>query len=478
MKTELKSLKLISILFLLISFSVSNAQSLIDTTWNGSINITGVKIGIVVKFKTTSGVLSGTIDVPEQKAFGMELSDVSFNKSNVHFVLSGSSPAVFEGTYYTDSISGSFKQSGATGSFVLAKGESVTSTTTTSENPTDVPYNAEEINFSNDGNFFAGTLTYPKIQGKHPAVVMITGSGAQNRDEEIFGFKIFGIIADHLTRSGIAVLRYDDRGTGSSVGKSVDESTTEDFAGDVIAAVEFLKTKDYINPNQIGLFGHSEGGIVAPLAASNSNSIGFIILMAGTSVMGIDIVKEQSKLIMKANNSSDKEIEGYVTMLDSIYAAIKNKQPLDELKQRIKNDIIENFDQIPKEERKAIKNKEQYATDVAEMTIAEFNTNWMKYFLRYDPYDALTQIKCPVLALFGELDLQVPPNQNEPQMTKALKNGGNYDYKVITFPKANHLFQEAVTGSPGEYSSLKKEFVSGFLETISAWILERVAVVK
>jgi pimeloyl-ACP methyl ester carboxylesterase len=157
---------------------------------------------------------------------------------------------------------------------------------------------------------------------------------------------------------------------------------------------------------------------------------------------------------------------------------VRDNRNLNEVKEKIKNDIIENFDEIPKEERKKIENKEKYASDVAEMTVSQFSSPWMKYFLRYDPYDALTKVKCPVLMLFGSLDLQVSPKQNEEPMLKALKNGGNTDYKSVIFPKANHLFQEAVTGSPGEYASLKKEFVPGFLETVSDWILQRVTVVK
>jgi dipeptidyl aminopeptidase/acylaminoacyl peptidase len=184
--------------------------------------------------------------------------------------------------------------------------------------PVELPYNAEEVTFTNDGNTFAGTLTFPKTEGKHPAVVLITGSGAQDRDENIIGFKIFEVIADHLTQNGIAVLRYDDRGIGGTTGKTVDQSTTEDFAGDVIAAVQYLKTRDNINPSEIGLLGHSEGGIVAPIAAGKSTDIAFIILMAGTGVKGIDIVLEQAQLIMKADKAKDEEIEGYRKMLEAV----------------------------------------------------------------------------------------------------------------------------------------------------------------
>lgn len=471
----MKYIKLLSVFLFIFILHTAFAQSVIDTTWSGNIEVLGTKIGIITYFKTENGALNGTMDIPEQSAMGMELSKVSFSNPNIHFELQGSSGiGVFEGIYFVDSISGTFSQSGINGRFRLVKGLPENNTT----QPVELDYNSEEVTFTNDGNTFAGTLTYPKTEGKHPAVVLITGSGAQNRDENITGFKIFRVIAEYLTQNGIAVLRYDDRGVGGTTGKTVDQSTTEDFAGDVIAAVQYLKTRDDINPSQIGLLGHSEGGIVAPIAAGKSGDIAFIILMAGTGVKGIDIVMEQTELIMKAGKSKDEEIEGYLKMLEAVYEAMKNKRSLDDIKKQIKNDIIENFENIPEKQRKNITNKEQYATDAAEKTIAEFDNPWMRFFLQYDPQAALAKVKCPVLVLFGEKDLQVPPKQSLKPIENALKKGENMNYKVVVFPDANHLFQKARTGSPAEYGTLPKEFVPDFLETISSWILERVTIVK
>jgi hypothetical protein len=469
----IKNILIILITSLICPF-IAFSQSAIDTAWFGNIDISGAKIGIIVHFKTGNNITSGTIDIPDQNSKGLELKKVLFDNPKVHFEIESSlGQAIFEGLYYADSISGLFSQSNIKGTFSLLKGEPEVNATV--EN---LPYNAEEVTFTNDGITFAGTMTYPKTEGKHPAVVMITGSGPQNRDESLLGFKIFKVIADHLTKNGIAVLRYDDRGVGETKGKTVNESTTEDFAGDVLAAAQYLKTRDNINPLQIGLMGHSEGGIVAPLAASKSSDIAFIVLMAGTAVKGIDILKEQTKLIMKADNSTEREIKGYQKMLDAVYDAIKSNTPLEVVRVQIRNDIIENFDEIPEKQRKDIIDKEKYADEVAEQTIAEFNTTWMKFFLPYDPALALTKVKCPALALFGEKDLQVPPKQSEKPMIDALEKSGNKDYKVVIFPNANHLFQSANTGSPSEYGSLPKEFAPGFLETVSGWILERVTVVK
>lgn len=459
-----------SFLILLILFSGTLfAQSLIDTNWAGAIDVIGTKIGFSVKFTTTGKTTSAMMDIPEQGAMGLELEKVSFDNPKVHFELNVSNGrAVFEGLYYGDSIGGTFTQSGVAGRFHIVRGELKKEESV--KEPVDLPYNSEEITFTNDGNTLAGTITYPKDEGKKfPAVVMITGSGAQNRDEEIYGFKIFGVIADHLTKNGIAVLRYDDRGVGGSKGKSVNQSTTEDFAGDVAAAVEYLKTKEYIQPSSIGLFGHSEGGIVAPLAANKTN-IAFMILMAGTGVKGIDIIKEQSKLIMKSENATEDDISGYIVMLNLIYETLVKDGNIKDLEDQLEKNVNDSYGKMSTEEKKAIKDKDAYVKETVQSTIKQFSSKWMRYFLSYDPSYALERVHCPVLMLFGGKDLQVPVSQNQKPMEDALIKAGNSDYTTKIYPDANHLFQEAGTGSPNEYAQLPKSFVPGFLEDITEWI--------
>lgn len=466
----MKSLKIF--LVILIFSAQAYSQQPIDTVWYGEIDIMGSKLDISTRFWSEGGLHKGTIDIPQQKQKDLPLSGVTFTNPKIYFELaSPQGTAVFDGLYYGDSIGGTFKQAGVGGRF------SLTLTPRLSEipvvvDPGSLPYNSEEVSFTNDGNVFAGTLTVPKentsgVPG-FPAVILISGSGPQDRDEEIVGFKIFGVIADHLSRNGITVLRYDDRGVGGTTGKTVGESTTMDFAGDVAAAVDFLKSRG--DMHTIGLLGHSEGGVVAPITANMSNDVSFVILMAGTGVKGIDIIREQSKLIMKADKSTDEEIEGYTKLLDAVYDAVKSNKPLDDVKQQIKQSIIDNFDDLPKEQKKNITNPTQYANDVAEMTIAQFNSPWMRYFLSYDPAPALEKLKQPALLLFGAKDLQVPPKQSEKPMVDALKKAGNQEYEVIIYPTGNHLFQDAVTGSPTEYATLKKEFVYGFLDKITEWI--------
>ncbi len=468
--------KLFALILFLFLIRPINSQS-IDGPWSGAITIMGTELGIGIKFKTDTDSVRGTIDIPEQGAKDLKLIHVEFTPPKVYFELpAGPGLAVFDGKLEGDTIKGNFMQAGMQGEFHLGKGEIKTEK---KEEETEVlPYNSEEVTFTNGDIKFAGTLTIPKTEGKHPAVVMITGSGSQNRDEELFGFKPFKIIADYLTRNGIAVLRYDDEGVGGTTGKNVMQYTTEDFAGDVLKAVEFLKTRNDINPEQIGLMGHSEGGIIAPLAASKSKDIAFIVLMAGTGVKGIDIIKEQSALIMRADNTPEEDIKANDELLDKGYKIIESNGNLEELRPEMEKEELRSYNSLPEEKKNAIKDKNEYVKTMVDAQIHQFSSPWIKFFLSYDPAPTLEKVKCPVLMLFGALDLQVPPAQNKAPMEKALQDGGNKDYMSVVFPKANHLFLEAKTGSPSEYASLPKEFVPDFLDTVKDWITKRVTVVK
>lgn len=466
-------------LLFLFLFNPVYSQPKLDGSWSGNIQIMGSELAIDIKFKTEPDSIRGTIDIPQQNAKDLKLTHISFDAPKVYFELSAATAAVFEGELQADSITGKFLQAGMEGKFYLKKTGDETNIIKTPPEQTEVlPYNHEEVTFINGDITFAGTLTIPKTEGKHPAVVMITGSGPQNRDEELFGFKPFKIIADYLTRNGIAVLRYDDRGVGGSTGKNVSESTTEEFAGDVLEAVKFLKTRSDINAEQIGLIGHSEGGIVAPLAAVESKDIAFIVLIAGTGVKGIDIIKEQSALIMRAENTPEDEIKENLELQERIFEVIISNGDIEEIRKDLAKSVLKSYEELPEEQKKTITDKDEYIKSMVDLQLRQLESPWMKYFLSYNPAPALEKVTCPVLMLFGELDLQVLPSQNKEPMEKALEKGGNKDFKTVVFPKANHLFQLAETGSPSEYATLPKEFVPDFLDIIKDWITERVTVVK
>jgi hypothetical protein len=432
--------------------------------WEGSVTISGQNLITRVDLTADGEAVKGTVDFPQQKALGLPLQMVSQQGKKVHFeVLPAPRTAVFDGELVDpDHIQGAFSQAGVTGDFSLIRKQVAA--------PEAVPYREEEVKFTNRGATLAGTLTLPQGEGPHPAVVLISGSGPQNRDEEVLGFKIFRAIADHLTRQGITVLRYDDRGVGgSSAGTTSD--TSETFAGDVAAAVQYLKGRPEVNPKEIGLLGHSEGGIIAPMVAVSSPDVAYVILMSGPGVPGSRIIVEQARLISEASGTSTADLKEQAALQKRSIDAALTGQGWDE----VKADLIAYFKKaaaaMPESQRKALGDVDAWAAKSVEAQIALMQSPWMQFFLAHDPATVLEKVQVPVLALFGGLDLQVPAEENRAAIEKALERGGNKDVTIKVFPDANHLYQAAKTGSPAEYAMLKPEFTPGFLDTISEWIL-------
>jgi pimeloyl-ACP methyl ester carboxylesterase len=313
------------------------------------------------------------------------------------------------------------------------------------------PYAEEEVTYENKAGAskLAGTLTTPAGKGPFTAVLLITGSGQQDRDESLLGHRPFLVLADHLTRKGIAVVRVDDRGMGGSTG-DVKNATSEDFAADVLAGVEFLKKRGF---GRIGLIGHSEGGMIAPMVAVRSKDVAFIVLMAGTGVNGEELLRAQASGIARAMGAGDAAIAKNSAVQDQLNSIIKKEADPQVRAARMK-ELRESL---------GLPENGQFAAAA---------TPWFRFFLMYDPAPALRRVTCPVLAINGELDLQVPPDQNLPAIEKALKQGGNRDFQVIKLPKLTHLFQTSQTGSPAEYSKIDETIAPVALETISDWILK------
>ncbi len=340
-----------------------------------------------------------------------------------------------------------------------------------------LPYKVEEVTFKNGDVTLAGTLTLPPTSGKHPAIVMITGSGPQDRDEVVAGFAVFRGIADYVTRQGVAVLRFDDRGVGKSTG-SFEGALSTDFASDAKAAVAYLKTRDDINLDQVGAFGHSEGGlIVALLAADPTSGIAFGISMAGTAVSGRDVLLRQNELILKASGASDTTIKLQLDFLSKAIELVKKHDwaGLDKLTHDTALQVWPLMTEAEKAETGA-KDAESYAPILVKQVHETMGNDWFAFFLAYDPGKDWAKTRIPILALYGTLDLQVEAKQNAGPLETALKAAGNKDFTVVVLEKANHLFQEAKTGSPTEYSTLPKEFVKDFLPTIGNWLVKHVDV--
>lgn len=334
------------------------------------------------------------------------------------------------------------------------------------------PYYTEDVAFENSsaGITLAGTLTLPSAQGNFPAAILISGSGPQNRDEEIAGHRPFLIIANHLTKQGVAVLRCDDRGVGQSTG-DFQAATTADFATDVAASIQFLKSRKEINTDKIGLIGHSEGGMVAPLVASKSEDVSFMVMLAGPGIDLVEVIMMQKELVSRADGVSESDIKKWVLPVhEKACRMITTYTDTAALKADLKVLIEKAYDKSPPDLMPSDIPKEE----VISTQVKYWSSDWYRYFLKYDPAAVLEKVSCPVLALNGEKDLQVTPEENLSAIDNAFKKGGNTNVTVKEMPNLNHLFQNCETGSPEEYEKIEETFSPIALKEMSDWILEQV----
>jgi uncharacterized protein len=285
----------------------------------------------------------------------------------------------------------------------------------------------------------------------------------------LLGHKPFLVLADHLSRRGIAVLRVDDRGVGGSTG-SIKTSTSDDFAGDVLAGLDFLKGRTEVDGKKLGLIGHSEGGIIAPIAAVRSKDVAFIVLMAGTGLPGSQILEAQGQLILKAAGSSESEMKFERDAQRRLIDIIAQEKDEKVAESKLATALKEIRAAMSDSDRKALANN---PGGLSEAAVDAFNNAWFRYFLTYDPRPTLRRVRCPVLALNGEKDLQVPATENLAEIAKALKAGGNRNVKTVELPGLNHLFQPCKTGSPSEYGTIETTIAPEVLKTIGDWILEQ-----
>jgi dienelactone hydrolase len=329
------------------------------------------------------------------------------------------------------------------------------------------PYSSEDVTFGNKkfNIFLAGTLTIPEGKGPFPAVILITGSGAQNRDEALMGHKPFLVIADWLSRNGIAVLRYDDRGVGKSQGDYAN-ATSADLATDAEAAYLFLKNNPKIKPSAIGLMGHSEGGLIAPITTVSNPGVAFIVSLAGPGVPGDQILLTQKADIERLSGVSEEEIQKGAELNKKLFAILKKEN--DNIKAESK--ILETYRKILTDNKLQPQDIEKGVSQM-KATFGAQTYTWYRYFMITDPAVFWKKIKCPVLALNGEKDLQVAADVNLPAIEKALKAGGNKNFKTMKLSELNHLFQHCKTGLVSEYGQIEETFSPEALKIISDWIL-------
>jgi uncharacterized protein len=443
-----------------------------SSMWEGKLKInSAVSLRIVLKvFNNSDNSLGATLESPDQGTKDIPISSITLTEDSLKFeskLIQGK----FAGNIIKDSAiaRGKWKQAVLDLPLELKKVDKLTEVKRPQLPQKPYPYNDEEATFENKsaGISLTGSFTYPKENKKYPAVVLVTGSGPQDRDETLMNHKPFLVIADYLTRNGIAVLRFDDRGIGKSKG-SFSTATTTDFVTDAIAAAEYLKTRKEVDSKKIGIAGHSEGGLIAPLCAVNSNDVSFIVMLAGPGVSGREIILLQAKLISKAEGEKDDEIEKSNKLSEKVYDVINNVENNAEAEKRIKELYDEYYKTLAPEEKKKFDEQKQ----VIEQSTKQILTPWFRFFLKYDPRSTLEQVSVPVLALNGEKDLQVPPSQNLPEIEKAFKAGGKKNYKIVEMPGLNHLFQHSKTGSPSEYGTIEETFSEDALKLMKEWILE------
>jgi fermentation-respiration switch protein FrsA (DUF1100 family) len=459
----MKNLLFISLMSLVVL--TSRAQDL-SGDWYGALKIGANTLRLSLNFSKTDTGYTGKMISLDQGNSVLPMAWVKLDQNDLSFKTTVAN-VEYSGKLKEGSIEGTFKQNGQP--FPLNFGREKIEKTVLKrpqEPKPPFPYLSEDVSFLNarDSILLAGTLTLPSSGNNFPAVVLISGSGPQNRNEELLGHKPFLVLADHLTKNGIAVLRYDDRGVARSKG-NFQTATSADFATDVSAAVQYLKTRKEIDAEKIGLIGHSEGGMIAPMVAAQSKDISYIVLLAGTGVPGKDIILLQQELISKASGVSDADIATNTAFMKNLLNILSSGKDEQTTTAELNSFLKTSYQELPDSIKKQTGTESSFL-----MQFNNMNTPWMKYFLSYDPATALGKLKIPVLALNGSKDLQVWPAQNLPAIEKALKNAGNKKYTVKELPNLNHLFQESKTGSPTEYEKIETTIAPAVLDIVTEWI--------
>ena len=430
-----------------------NSQS-ITGSWSGDLLVQNMKLPLVLHIEQKGDSLTSTMDSPAQGAKGIVVNKTLFTNNELRIEITAIG-ASYKGKLDGDSIIGIFTQMGATLPLTLKKGVAEVKSPNRPQMPKPpFNYNIEELSFTNhaEGNTLAGTLTTTKNKKQFPVVVLITGSGAQDRDETLFGHKPFWVIADHLTKNGIGVLRLDDRGVGgSSNGK--DGATSADFATDIDAAVNFLRKKGYKN---IGLIGHSEGGMIALMVANKNKNVKFIVSMAGPGIPIDELMIGQLKATSKSMNVPEAAANINLQVVQKAYSIMKSYKG-NELQKDLYDSLQKAFPLV-QSMNKAVSD--------------QVSTPWFSYFLKQNPQQNIRLLKIPVLALNGSKDVQVLSKENLAGWKVSLEKAGNKNFKTVEMEGLNHLFQEAETGSPSEYGQIEQTISPKVLDLVTNWILK------
>ncbi|MEZ5014714.1 MAG: alpha/beta hydrolase [Chitinophagales bacterium] len=450
----------------------ASGQSIPDISgiWQGTLSV-GVNLRVVFHIEEADGIYFTSMDSPDQGVEDIPCSGTFVTEDSLIIlveVLHGEFRGVLN--KQGESAKGVWTQNGAHFPLTISKVDSVIGPPRPQMPKEPYPYTEKEIHFENftDGVTLGATLTIPPGEGPFPAVILVTGSGPQDRNEFLLGHAPFLVLADHMTRNGIIVLRYDDRGVGESTG-NFQTATTLDFARDADAAVQYLnKHAEEYHINKIGVAGHSEGGLIAPMVAVDDSLVDFIVLLAGPGLRGDSILQMQQRLILQRSGIHADLIAKYGKLQKAMIDIAETEKDLDSVSKHIialQKEFIRNASAI---ELIALGISKD---DTLNAPVDFYATPWMQFFLSYDPAATLEKVRVPVLAINGKNDLQVPCDANLEAIEKALQQGNNTQYKTVAIPRLNHLFQTSATGLPGEYGNIEETFNAGAMQIVSDWIL-------
>jgi pimeloyl-ACP methyl ester carboxylesterase len=449
--------------------SLAQTPSPIAGDWLGTLNISAVKLRLVFHIQPDGNGYKATLDSPDQGAKGIPVDKVEFRNDSLS-VFMNRLGATYWGVYRRDSayVQGTFTQGGQSLPLTLRKTTGEVTLKRPQEPKPPYPYKEEQVVYENTAAHtqLAGTLTYPATGSKFPVVILITGSGPQDRDETLMGHKPFLVLADYLTRQGIAVLRVDDRGVGQSTGNFA-TATSADFAEDVKAGIAYLKTRKEINPKKIGLIGHSEGGMIAPMVAANNPDVAFLVLMAGPGITGKEILRTQTGEIYRKMGVPETEVQKILAYSEDSQKIVEQTEADPQKLKAAYETLIQQHFAGMSEARKAELGINA-DTEVAQVTT--MRSPWMRYFVAFDPVPVLKQVKAPVLAINGTKDVQVLADINLKGIETALKQGGNKHVAIQKLEGLNHLFQKANTGLPAEYSTIEETINPEALTLMGNWV--------
>jgi pimeloyl-ACP methyl ester carboxylesterase len=436
-------------------------------SWTGSLKIQETSLRLVFNVSMKDSVLISTFDSPDQGAFGLPTTRTTYSESDKKLEIIASGLGIFyRGILENDSIVGTFNQGGIP--FPLTLRKTIKEVVHKPQTPIEpIPYISEEVTISDNSQnkvSLSGTLTLPDSTGIFPAIILIAGSGPNDRDETIFGHKPFYLLSDYLTRNGFAVLRYDKRGVGKSTG-DYSKATISDFVTDASNALEYLKSRKGIDSSKIGMLGHSEGGIIAPMVASKSSDVKFLVLLAAPGTKGIEIVLDQNENSLKHQGIEPETINRLQLTNREIFESLLVWSGSENDRTALRDRLSYLWEQLPILIKLKLE-KEPYLR-------AQFNamiTPGYRSFLSTDPKDYLSLVSCPVLAINGENDVQVPALKNLEAIKHHIQKGGNYKVETKSYPLLNHLFQESITGQPDEYGKIDQTISPQVLSDITNWV--------